>query len=195
MAVDGIPCTTPARTLVDLAGTVGRASLKRAVEAAAVHQLLDLSDVDLALKSGRGRRGIASLRRIIEEWGPAVGDPPDVRSKFEARVLPILLARGLGRPQCNRMITVGEHRFRPDFLWATERLIIETDGEATHGTPVAFRRDRRRDQILIAAGYTVARVTWSDIIEDLDGTVARIGRMLRGRGSQDTPTMNKEPHG
>ena len=68
--------------------------------------------------------------------------------------------------------------FEVDLLWEKERLIIETDGEETHGTRIAFQRDRWRDQVLMAAGYRTARVTWIQMEDEPAAIVARIKRML-----------------
>ena len=57
-------------------------------------------------------------------------------------------------------------------------MVVETDGEQSHGTPVAFQRDRRRDRILVAAGYRVARATWHQMHRELDDVVASISRTL-----------------
>jgi very-short-patch-repair endonuclease len=65
-----------------------------------------------------------------------------------------------------------------DLLWEEQGLAIESDGEETHGTPVAFQRDRRRDQLLGAAGYRVARVTWRQVEDETAAVVERIKRML-----------------
>lgn len=51
----------------------------------------------------------------------------------------------------------------PDFLWRDARLIVEADSRRVHNTAAAFEKDRRRDQILAAAGYTVIRVTWRQL--------------------------------
>lgn len=65
-----------------------------------------------------------------------------------------------------------------DLLWEEQRVAIETDGEETHGTPAAFQEDRRRDQLLGAAGYRVARVTWRQAEDETAAVVERIQRML-----------------
>ena len=64
-------------------------------------------------------------------------------------------------------------------LWEKQKLAIETDGEETHGTSMAFQRDRLRDQVLIAAGYRTARITWRQVQDEPAGVVGRITRMLR----------------
>jgi hypothetical protein len=174
----GVRYTTPARTLVDLAGILGTPSLRRAVEEAAVRKLLDIPALDLAMDSAKGRRGVPALRAIVDEWRGPDGNAPDVRSIFEARVLPRLVAAGFEWPDCNRKLRVDGHDFIPDFYWEKRNLIVETDGEATHGTPPAFRNDRRRDQILIAAGFRVPRVTWSQMRDELEETIERLRCML-----------------
>lgn len=186
--VAGIRCTTPARTLVDMAGTFGTRTLRTAVEQAAVRKLLDLDELDRAMRRGRGRRGVPALRAIAAEWRP-VGKVPDVRSIFEARMLPRLIALGFEQPACNRTLHVDGHRLTPDFYWERQRLIVETDGEATHGTPPAFRNDRWRDQVLMANGYRATRVTWEHLRDEFDGTLDRIRRMLE----QHVPDTRETP--
>ncbi|MGV1049090.1 MAG: DUF559 domain-containing protein [Solirubrobacterales bacterium] len=171
-------CTTASRTLVDLAGILGTESLRRAVERAAVLKRLDLAALDAAMRNAQRRRGVAALREIADEWRTEDGSVADVRSDFEALVLPRLVAMGLPRPACNTILQLGGEHLMVDFLWQERRLVVETDGRQTHATPVAFQRDRRRDQILVAAGYRVARATWDQIHGELEAVVARIGSAL-----------------
>ncbi len=63
-------------------------------------------------------------------------------------------------------------------LWEEQRLVIETDGEQTHGTRAAFQRDRWRDQLLASAGYRTARVTWRQLDDEPSAILIRIKRML-----------------
>jgi hypothetical protein len=178
VAAAGVACTTPARTLVDMAGLYGTPSLRRLAERAAVRKRLDLTALDAALYEARGRRGVKALSRIADEWRTEDGAVPDVRSDFEALVLPRLLAHGLPRPSCNETLRFGGESLMVDFLWQTQRLVVETDGRETHETPVAFQRDRRRDQLLVAAGYRVARATWDQIHHEAGEVVARIADAL-----------------
>jgi hypothetical protein len=180
---DGIPFSSPARVLVDSAGMLGVPSLRRMVERAAVRRLLDIDAVDRAMEEAQRRRGIRALRMIVEDWRTDDGLLPDVRSEFEALVLPQLIAMGLPRPVCNKALVIGGERLIPDFLWERQRVVVETDGEETHGTPVAFQRDRRRDQILVAAGYRVARATWDQMQSELDAVIQRIARTLLQAGA------------
>jgi hypothetical protein len=174
----GISCTTPSRTLVDLAGVLGRKSLRRAVEQAAVHGLLDLAALDLAIAQAKGRRGIRALSVILVAWRSRDGRIPRLRSILEGRLFPALAEAGIPRPDCNVVLRIDAHRLEVDMLWEKERLVIEADGEETHGTPVAFQNDRWRDQVLVADGYRVARVTWRQLEREPDAVAARIQRML-----------------
>ena len=174
---DGIPCTTHSRTLVDLAGILGKKSLRRAVEAAAVLRQLDVHAVDRILARGP-RRGAPQLREILKTWRIEDEWLPRLRSGLEAWLLSAVVEAGLPRPQCNIVLRIDGQRFEVDLLWPEQRLAIETDGEETHGTRVAFNRDRRRDQVLIAAGYRPARVTWRQMKEEPAEVLDRIRRML-----------------
>jgi hypothetical protein len=178
---DGIPCTAPARTIVDLAGSLGRESLRRIVEQAAVNRLLDVREVDRALAHGR-RRGAPQLRKILTAWRGDDRGGPLLRSLLEARLRPRLIEVNLPRPQCNAVLWIDGERFEVDLLWEKQRVVVETDGEQTHGTRVAFQRDRRRDHILAAAGYRTSRVTWRQMDEESDAVVSRIVRTLVGSG-------------
>jgi very-short-patch-repair endonuclease len=176
--LDGIPCTSATRTLVDMAGRSGWGSLRRLVEQAAILRLLDVEEVDRILAQGR-RRGAPRLRAILAPWRSTAERRPLVRSRLESRLLPRLIEEGLPAPRCNVKLRAEGRVFEVDLLWDEQRLVIETDGEETHGTRVAFQRDRRRDQILTAAGYRTARVTWRQVVDEPNAVVDRIARMLK----------------
>jgi very-short-patch-repair endonuclease len=177
-ARDGIPCTSPARTIVDMAGRSGWTSLRGLVEQAAILGLLDVDEVDRILAKGR-RRGAPRLRTVLAPWRSADGPAPKLRSRLEARLLPRLVEGDLPRPRCNVRLQIDGHFLEVDLLWEEQRLAIETDGEQTHGTRAAFQRDRWRDQILVAGGYRTARVTWKQVRDEPTAVVNRIARMLR----------------
>jgi len=102
------------------------------------------------------------------------GSAPDVRSDFEALVLPRLVAMGVPWPSTNVKLHAGGEWLTVDFFWQSELLVVETDGGESHETPIAFQRDRKRDQLLLAAGYRVARVTWDQMRDEREGVIARI---------------------
>jgi very-short-patch-repair endonuclease len=175
---DGIPCTTVSRTLVDMAGWTGWSSMRRLVEQAAVLRQLDAEEIDRILARGR-RRGAPRLRAILAPWRGTHEKRPVVRSRLEARLLHLLIEKGLPAPRTNVKVRVDGHRFEVDLLWDEQRLAIETDGEETHDTRIAFQRDRRRDQILTAAGYRTSRITWQQVVDEPNAVVNRVARMLK----------------
>jgi very-short-patch-repair endonuclease len=177
---EGIPCTTPSRTLVDLAGSVGQKSLRRAVEQAAVLRIFDIDAIDAAMDQGKGRRGMPQLRAIVEPWRAEDSIVPRVRSVLEAVLLSLIVTHGLPRPLCNHKLRVGGREIEVDFLWPEQRLVVESDGYATHGTKAAFERDPRRDQDLLLSGYRVARFTWDQVEREPTKTVTTIAHLLEG---------------
>jgi very-short-patch-repair endonuclease len=172
-----VPCTSPSRTIVDVAGIVGEAALRRTIEQAAVNRMLNVPEIDLIL-AGPRRRGSPLLRTVLDNWRRY---PPAMRlrSRMEAMLLPLLSSRGIPMPQCNEVLTVGGERFEVDFLWSRQRLIVEADGARYHDNPEARFRDRRRDRILGAAGYRTWRLQWDDLTHRPEETMAQLVRRLR----------------
>jgi very-short-patch-repair endonuclease/predicted transcriptional regulator of viral defense system len=162
----GIPMTTVARTLVDLAAVLPTPALERALREAEVLRVLDARAV---LAAARNRRGTARLRRVLAE-----PDPGPTRSALEERFLALCRRRGLPPPRLN--VLVG--RLEVDALWPAERLIVELDGAAVHATRRAFDADRRRDAALVAAGYAVLRLTWLRVVYEADVVADEVRRAL-----------------
>jgi very-short-patch-repair endonuclease len=160
----GIPCTSAPRTIVDLAGVQGEGQMRDVFARAAARRVLDLKAIEAVLDAGPRRRGAPCLRRVIEEWRPVVETTnyTDVRSLFEAKLLPLIAAAKLPMPQVNALVRTVEETFEVDLLWPAERFIVEADSRAHHGTDLAFERDRHRDRELKAVRYDVLRVTWRE---------------------------------
>lgn len=164
----GVPLTSPARTLVDLAGLLGADDLDAAVERGRAAGLVRPADVLAALERAPSRRGAAALRRLLE------ARPTLTRSEAERRLLTLIGLAGLPRPQTN--VRVGRHEV--DLLWSEQRLIVEVDGYAYHAGRDAFERDRRRDADLQAAGHRVIRVTWRRIVGEPERLIATLAQAL-----------------
>jgi hypothetical protein len=157
-----LPCTSPARTLADIAGEVGDRTLRSCFERAAAHGLLDLRAIEASLRAGR--RGAPSLRALLIEWrrvAPvgSVASLGRLKSPLEAMVLPLLAKRGVPAPRCNAPVDLAEGRIEVDFLWPEQRFALEADSRDFHGTEAAFERDRWRDRELMRVGYGSLRVT------------------------------------
>lgn len=161
-SVDGIPCTSPARTLLDLAAVVRRDTLQRACEQAEVLEVVDLRALEDVLSRAVGRRGVRRLHSVLAGFRD---DPRVVRSELERRFLALCRRYRLPAPSANVWVQLPDDGLQVDFLWAEQRLVAETDGQRFHRTRQAFERDRRRDQRLVAAGYRVVRFTWGQVVD------------------------------
>lgn len=177
--VDGIPCTSPARTLVDLAGTVGDWTLRSCFERAAQRKILDIPAIEASMDPGR--RGVKSLRGLVDEWRRAapVAKKGKLKSPLEAKVLPLILRRNLATPLLNAPVEIANGRIEVDFLWPEHRFALEADSRDFHGTEVAFERDRWRDRELFRVGYSTLRVTHQQAEREtaavVDAIAARLG--------------------
>ena len=171
--VKGIPCTTVARTLLDLAEAVDRTALERAVEQADKLGIFDLTAVvDVTARAGK-RNGAATLKAVLKTYTP---EPAFIRSELERRFLALCRTAGLPRPRTNN-VTGGEEI---DFTWPDRRLMVEADSHRHHGTRAAFERDRRRDQQLTAAGWRVVRFTWRQVDEEPKQVAATLRSLVAG---------------
>jgi very-short-patch-repair endonuclease len=172
--IDGIPVTTVARTLLDLAAVLPRSQLEHTMERAEALRLTDLVPVDALLERHRGHRGTAALREIVRGGIQRAL----TRSELEERFLTFLDAHDLPRAEVNSHLQLDGRFIQADFLWREQRLIVELDGHQTHGTRAAFERDRERDRILQAHGWRVVRITWRQLHDDPKAVAADLRRLL-----------------
>jgi hypothetical protein len=143
------PCTSVARTLVDLGDHAKRRHVERAVDQAELLRLFDLRAVQDALGRAGRRRGAGMLRAVLADYaGPTL-----TRLELEERFLALCRGGSLPIPEANAWITLADGvAYQADFLWRAEGLIVETDGREVHTTRAAFEHDRLRDQRLTLAG-------------------------------------------
>ncbi|MGI8863157.1 MAG: endonuclease domain-containing protein [Solirubrobacteraceae bacterium] len=159
----GVPVTTVARTLDDLAGvrTCSDAALRRAV-----HEAQSLGRVTHAQLM---RTSSPRLAKLI-----APGPRP-TRSELEDAVDDVLTRHGLRPPQTN--VTVAGYEV--DFLYPAHGVVIEADGGRYHDTPLRQAQDRRKQAVLEAHGLRVLRLRWEDTRPAQEAqTVARVHAAL-----------------
>jgi very-short-patch-repair endonuclease len=149
--VDGIPVTSVARTILDLAGTLNQPQLLRVIEQADRNGTLNLDALDRVIARNPSRKGTKRLRVILADYA----GPPMTRSELERRFLDLVRQAGLPTPGLN----VDVAGFTVDAFWAGWRLVVELDSRGYHSDPGAFERDRVRDARLQRAGYRILRVT------------------------------------
>ncbi|CAA9476609.1 MAG: hypothetical protein AVDCRST_MAG30-510 [uncultured Solirubrobacteraceae bacterium] len=165
---EGLPVTTPARTLLDLAATAKAPQLARALNEAQIRRLIS---VDALSSAAAGRRGARALRTALEDHHGYT------RSRAERQLLALLKRAELPRPRTN----VPLEGFEVDAHWPEARLVVEVDAYGTHGSRTAFERDRLRDARLQAAGFRVLRITWNQLNETPEAVVAALAPWLCGR--------------
>jgi Transcriptional regulator, AbiEi antitoxin/Protein of unknown function (DUF559) len=176
--VDGIPCTSPARTLVDLAGMVGDWTLRSAFERAAQRRMLDVPAIEASMDAGR--RGMPALRTLIDLWRRAAPLTKNgkLKSPLEAKVLPLVARRGVPAPLLNAPVEIANGRIEVDFLWPEHRFVLEADSRDFHATHLAFERDRWRDRELMRAGYATLRVTSQQAEKETEAIVETIASQI-----------------
>lgn len=179
--VDAIPCTTVARTLLDMADDLAARQLERAFDQAEAETKLDLVAVKGQLARNPTRLGARKLKAILSDYriGSTVTE-----SELEERLLPLLRATGCPMPDTQVWIDPGDGQgmLRRDFVWRALKLNVETDG-GRHRTRLQMETDTRHDQRLIDAGWTVIRITWKQLHEEPERVIATILRALRRAGA------------
>lgn len=151
---DGVPVTSVACTLVDLAAVIDRRELEAAVNEADKLDLVDPEELRAALDQLKRRPGVAALRRLLDRRTFTL-----TASELERRFLPLARSAGLTTPQAGVYV----NGFKVDFYWPELGLIVETDGLRYHRTPAQQARDRVRDQAHAAAGLTPLRFTHAQV--------------------------------
>jgi hypothetical protein len=154
----GIPVTSVARTMFDLAGMLTEREVERAwneIEVRGYRVRLSVPDL---IERYPGRPGTLMLARLATS--EAVGI---TRNDLEEAFLALVDRFGLPRPRMNAHLAVRDRFYEVDCLWEDRKVAIELDGGGAHGTKRAFQKDRERDRILAAERYTTARITWDQI--------------------------------
>jgi very-short-patch-repair endonuclease len=168
--VDGIPVTSVARTLLDLAGTAPPGELDQALARAERLGLANPAEVESLLARHPKARGARVLRALLGVRGGV----PLTRSEAEKRFLQLTRKAQLPAPRTNSRVVGHE----VDVLWPAERLVVEIDGVAFHSSPASFEQDRSRDAQLAAAGFQVVRVTWRQMVREPEAVIARVAQAL-----------------
>lgn len=170
-----IPVASPARCLLEIAPSLADRALERAFDEVVVRRLATLREVRDLLARHPRRPGSARLAALAD----AARSTTMTRSQAEERMLALVRRGGLPEPEVNAKLG----RYEVDFLWRDERVVVEVDGYAFHGSRAAFERDRHRDAALQAAGYAVIRVTWRQLVHEPEAVLVRIATVLARRAA------------
>lgn len=164
---NGLALTAPARTILDLAAVEPIEAVELALAEAQVRGLVRPADIRAAAARATSRRGVAALLAVLDTVAPT-------RSELERAMLRIIRAAQLPEPLVNARLD----RHELDFRWPAQRLIVETDGWAAHGSRRAFENDRARDVEHQAAGWRTARFTWRQIRRRPLWVAAKLAQLL-----------------
>jgi predicted transcriptional regulator of viral defense system len=173
----GLPVTSPARTLLDLAACARRAELRRALAEAFYLRLVTVASVEAVLI--RGHPGSGALREALAAHTPQLAR---TRSVLEERFLELCERYAIPAPEMNVRI----EGLMVDAVWRRQRVIVELDGQQAHGDVVAIDRDRARELTLRAAGWLVHRYSWRQITQEGESVAGDLHSVL---------SMQLEDHG
>lgn len=171
----GIPVTTPARTLVDVATELGPGALERSVNEADKRGLITADALRDALEGFAGEPGVKTLRALLDRHTFRLSD-----SELERLFRKVIADAGLPPPQTKATV----NGFEVDFFWSELALVVETDGLRYHRTASAQARDWLRDQTHTAAGLTALRFTHRQVKyerEYVRAVLETTARRLRNR--------------
>jgi predicted transcriptional regulator of viral defense system len=163
----GIPVTSPARALADVAASLGDRGLRRAVREAQARRLVDIAELTGLLRRLGRPRGSVKLTRIV-----ATGPAP-TRSELEDIVLDLILVGGFEHPDVNVPLVVEGRRVVPDFRWPRQHLVVEADGGAWHDNKLVREDDAERQALLESHGERIVRVSWDQALSRPRQTLAR----------------------
>jgi len=179
---DGIPVTSPFRTIFDLAAVAPMRELERVFHEAEVREVTDRVSLPMLLERYPGRRGSRNLQALLESRLPA----GITRNDFEEAFLALVDRTGARRPRMNAPLGIRGRFFEIDALWERERVAVELDSRSVHGTHKKFESDRLRDRVLVAEGWKTMRVTWRQLKEE-PHEVAEDLKQALGQGHHPHP--------
>jgi hypothetical protein len=162
--VDGIPITSIAQTLLDVAAPSYRFNVGKLLHEAAVQELLDMRAIWAVLARSPRAPG---ARRL--DWASRE-EVPFTRSELEEAALSLFRSFSVPEPETNEWVWDGEKLVEVDFLWRKLGLIVEVDGGRYHSTRWRRRQDAAKTAALRAQGWTVIR--FADV--EINGTPAQV---------------------
>ncbi len=157
----GIPVTTPARTLFDLARTTPDRAYDRAVEGALRQELCTVGALHrvVAELGGRGRPGTRRARAALEVRGKGYVPTASELEAVGRAVLQDIPGLDWHVVKVDRQGFIGE----VDIVMESARTIFELDGRRFHDLGSVTAHDAERDRRLLGLGYVVRRLTWFDL--------------------------------
>jgi Transcriptional regulator, AbiEi antitoxin len=163
---NGLPVTTPLRTVVDLASTLHIATLRLLVEHAVTDRRLSLAQLGAfhADLRRQGKNGVARLGQVLDDLGPGDGLP---RSELERLLDRVIELSGVPSPVHEYPLPGrGAVSGFVDRCWPEARLIVEGDGRKWHTRRQQALRDATRSLEAQAVGYETTPLLWEHLAND-----------------------------
>lgn len=182
----GVPVTSPAQTLVDIASRLSWSQLEAVINDADRLELIDPASLREEVGTYGRLPGVTRIKRVLDRHTFVATD-----SELERMLLPIARRAGLPVP----LTQVWLNGFRVDFYWPDLRLVVETDGLRYHRTPAQQARDRLRDNTHLATGDHTVRFTHFQVCHEpayVESTLKRVARIRRAGGSGISPSHSRE---
>jgi very-short-patch-repair endonuclease len=178
---NGLPVTSPARTLLDNADEWTYRELEIALDEALATKIMRRSEMLELLARTEGRRGATLLRALMAQrvrGGTVLSTV--TKSMANERLFRMIRAARLPEPELDVKIGV----YEADFYWREAGVAIEVDGYQWHSERRARERDRRKTTAFEDAGILLNRVTWEEMDEDALAIVARLARQISERSNR-----------
>ena len=162
--VGGISVTTPERTICDLGLIFPPSEVHRILRHAIATGLVLPHDLWTMRQrtSKQGRNGTGVLERVLRALPD---DTSFAESGLEIQFLELCQRFDIAPPTPQLPVRVMGRDFRLDFAWLPQRVFVEIDGAAFHSTPTQIANDGNRQNLLVQAGWTPLRFTYTDMIE------------------------------
>jgi Protein of unknown function (DUF559) len=159
---NGLPLTSPARTLVDLAAVCDDTELERAVEHAFRRGIASIHEVHHALRRmpSQGKAGTGRMVRLLERGLFTT----EMHSELERQAIRLFRRFGVPEPVCQYEVVADDHLLGiVDFAWPKAKVIVEAEGFQFHSGREAWEGDINRYNAMALRGWTVLRLTYADL--------------------------------
>lgn len=168
------------RTLIDLASILDDGWLRAAFDSAIRYKRSNIGWISRTLaRHGPGRRGIARLRALVDEFFQGDGEVSD--SALESLALELANATGRKPQQKYNVVDGRYHVAEVDLAWPELRLCAQLDGWQAHGTREAFVNDRACDRELSRLGWTVLRYTRDEVVHNGEAVIDELIQSFKSR--------------
>jgi hypothetical protein len=169
----GLQITSADRTALDCLATLPFHAALDLWAWVSTRRILNQTRLAGAIAERHGWYGTPQLKRLAKLTATGA------ISAAEFRFQELLRAAGLTGWAANVPILDGTDVIAvADVAFLTFRVIIEIDGWSAHSSRASFEADRRRQNRLVAAGYTVLRFTWSDLTDRPADVLAQVRAAL-----------------